>query len=385
MSYHRSQREVSRRSVLKHGAIASAVGLAGISAASGVAGANKRDSLVPTDYSTIQDAVDDATDGDTVCIQPGSYAEDVTVDTEVTVRGRTAPNSNAPARLDGQIEITTGADGTAVRRLRISPMETFPGGTFPDPAGVRVKASDVVVEHNVIEDFDADLSNGNGSFTMHGVQVFGADGGNVSNVSVRGNVIRGFSSDGFLGDWPKYGGIAAVKAQADVEDVTVSNNVIRDHHSAGWVWGVVLTPSGSAPGVPSDVTVERNHVTGLNDGSVYDVFGGPNDGRNVAPYPGSAVGIDGTADATGTTVRRNNLLAPNGAESKDQNGPLVAECNWWGDRSGPTHADNSGGVGTWALERGTAEIDYKPWLTAPAPSKACNGGQQPGHGSGNKL
>lgn len=382
MSDHRSQRGVSRRSVLKHGALASAAGLAGVSAASGVAGARKCDSVVPTDYSTIQGAVDDASVGDTICIQPGTYEEEVTVDTTVALRGRSAPNSNAPAHLDGRVRIEPGGDGSTVRRLRISASETFEGGTFPDPFGVRVKASDVVVENNVLADFNADLSNGEGSFTLHGVQVFGAEGENVSNVSVRGNVISGFSCDGVPGAWPKYGGIAGVKVQADVDGATVSKNVIRDHHSAGWVWGVVLTPSGSAPGVPRDVTVEQNHVAGLNDGNVYDVFGGSKDGRDEAPYPGSAFGIDGTADASEATVWRNNLLAPNGAESKDVDGTLVTECNWWGDRSGPTHDDNADGDGTWALERGSATIDYTPWLVAPAPSRACNGGEHPGQGNG---
>lgn len=246
-----------------------------------------------------------------------------------------------------------------------------------------VGASGVVVENNLIEGFEANLSNGEGSFTVHGVQVFGADDADVSDVTVRGNVISGFSSDGNSADWPKYGGIAGVKVQAGVDGATVSNNVIRDLHSAGWVWGVVLTPSGSASGDPSDVTVERNHITGLNDGREYDVFAGPNNGRNEAPYPGSAFGIEGSADASEATVRRNNLLAPNGAESKVQNGTLVAECNWWGDRSGPTHDDNDDGDGTWALERGSATFDYAPWLLAPAPSKACNGGEHPGYGNGN--
>lgn len=343
----------------------------------------KCDIVVPDDYGTIQAAVNNASAGDTICIKQGTYEEDVEVNEEVTLRGRNAPNSNNPATIDGRIAIEPDGDGTTVRRLRITDSEEFKGGTFPDPFGVRVKASDITVENNVIEDFAADLSDGGGSFTLHGVQIFGAEGEDVSDVTVRDNVIRGFESDGVPGEWPKYGGIAGVKAQADVENVTVEDNEITDHHSAGWVWGVVLTPSGSAPGVPKSVTVAKNDISELNDGSVYDVFTGANDGRDVAPYPGSAFGIDGTADASEATVEQNNLLAPNGAENKDQNNTLVAECNWWGDKSGPTDDDNSDGTGKWALERGSAAIDYTPWLTAPAPSKACNGGENDNNGNGN--
>ncbi len=377
------QPNVSRRSVLKRGAIVSAIGMAGATTAPGSAAAKQCDISVPDDESTIQDAVDASSGGETICIEPGTYVEEVTVDTAVTLRGRNAPQSSTPAEIDGRISIEPGADGTTVSRLRLTDSETFEGGTSPDPFGVRIKASDVTVEGNIIEELAADLSNGGGSFTLHGVQIFGAEGENVSDVTVRDNVIRGFTSQGDSSTWPNYGGIAAVKAQADVEDVTVEANEITDHHSAGWVWGVVLTPSGSAPGVPASVTVTENHIAGLNDGTVYDVFAGANDGRDAAPYPGSAVGIDGTADAAEATVERNNLLAPNGAESKDQDNTLVAKCNWWDDRSGPTHDDNADGSGTWALERGSAEIEYTPWLNAPAPSNACTGGKDRGNGPGN--
>lgn len=374
---------VSRRELLKRATVASAAGLTGVSAFSTSAAAQNCDAVVPDDYATIQDAVDDASSGDTICVRPGTYTEEVSVDEEVTLHGQTPPGSGNPVVLDGRVSVDAGADGTTVRRLRIAPSETFEGGTFPDPFGVRVQASDVVVENNVVEGLHADLSNGEGSFALHGVQVFGPEGADVSDVTVRDNVIRGFESEGDPTTWPKFGGIAGVKVQAGVDGATISDNEISDHHSAGWAYGVVLTTSGSAPGVPTDVTVEDNRVSAVNDSSVYDVFDGANEGRDSAPYPGSAFGIDGDADADEATVRYNNLLAPNGAESKDGDATLVAECNWWADRSGPTHDDNPDGTGTWALERGDATIDYTPWLGAPSPSRACVGGEDSGDGDGN--
>lgn len=370
-----SDQGVSRREVLKRGVAASAAGVT-VVAASGGATAADCDAVVPDDYPTIQAAVDAASAGDAVCVRGGTYAETVEVATPVTLRGESAPASSDAAVVDGWVSVEPAAAGATLRDLRITRSGTYPGGTVPDPFGVRVKAGGVTVENNVVEGLSADLSNGGGSVTLHGIQVFGADGANVSDVTVRGNVVRGFRSEGVPGEWPKYGGIAGVKLQAGVDGATVARNRVVDHHSAGWVWGVVLTSSGSAPGLPTDITVERNHLAGLNDGSVYDVFTGGNGGRNAAPYPGSAFGIDGAADADGATVRRNDLLAPNGAESKDGDGVLDAECNWWGARSGPTHDDNPGGGGTWALERGGAGISYMPWLVAPAPSGACVGGER---------
>jgi hypothetical protein len=370
---------ITRRDVLKgatvaSGALVSREMIGTVRATSGGGpGGGPCDLVVPDDYPTIQMAVDAADAGERICVRPGTYDEAVEIATPVTLKGRTAPHSDRPAHVDGRISVGSGGDGSRIARLRIAPTETFTGGTFPDPFGVRVTTGDVVVEHNLIEDFTADLSDGNGSLSLNGVQVFGADEAGISDVTVRGNVVRGFRNEGVPSVWPKFGGIAGVKVQANVERATVGDNVIVDHHSAGWVWGVVLATSGSAPGVPSDVTVENNHLAGLNDGSEYEVFTGPNEGRNAAPYPGSGFGIDGDADAKEATVRNNNLLAPNGAETKDGDGTLVAECNWWGSESGPTDDDNSGGTGSWALERGTASIDYTPWLVAPAPSNACVG------------
>ncbi|WP_336038226.1 hypothetical protein [Halobacterium yunchengense] len=372
---------LSRRSVLRRTTLASVAGLAGVTGLSASAAAQSCDAVVPDDYASIQAAVDDADAGDTICIEPGTYEETVRADEEVTLRGRTAPNGGNPATVDGYVSVE--ADGVTIRRLRITASETFDGGTFPDPFGVRVTAGDVLVEDNLVEGFRADLGDGAGSFTVHGVQVFGASGAGASDVTVRGNQIRDVRSDG--GDeWPEYGGVAGVKIQAGADGATVTDNEITDLHSAGWAYGVVLATSASAPGAPTDVTVEDNDVSELNDGTEFDVFTGADDGRSAAPYPGSAVAVDTGADATEATVRHNNLLAPNGVETKDDDGTLEATCNWWGDRSGPTDDDNPDGTGTWALERGDASADYTPWLNAPSPARSCVGGQTNGNGaSGN--
>ena len=371
---------VSRRKTLKRGALVTGglVGLVGPATANpgrGRGQGNKCDIHVPDDHSTIQAAVDVASPDDTICIEGGTYDEDVQVDVPVTLQGRPAPVSNNPALLDGQLTIQESGAGTMVRRLRITASDTFLGGAFPDPAGVLVRASNVLIENNVIEGFHADLNNGQGTFSLHGIQVFGKT--SLTDITIRRNLIRGFLSEGDSTTWPKYGGIAGVKLQADVSNATVTGNQITDNHSAGWVYGIVLTGSGSASGHPTNVVVEENSMNGLNDGSEFDVFSGGNDGRDTAPYPGSAFGIDEGARADEATVRQNNLLAPNGAENKDEETALSAQCNWWGAKSGPTDDDNSDGTGSWALERGGATIESTPWLIAPAPSNACRGGNRP--------
>lgn len=361
---------ISRRAVLRNSAVATggliASGATGTIAATpgkGKSQNQKCELVVPDDYGTIQDAVDNSNSGTTICVEPGTYSENISVDAEVTIRGRTAPTSGRPAVIDGWISLD--ADGAELYRMVVTRTSQFTtsDGFTPDPFGVRVAASNTVIADNIIYDL-TDAPNNNWG-AINGIQVFGDE--QLSNVMIRANEVRNTTKE-------VIGGVAGVKLQAAVTDVEITGNSVTDLHSPGWVWGVVLTGSSSTEGHPKKVLVEENTMDRLNDGSQFDVFEGDNEGRASAPYPGSAFGIDEGAGADKATVRYNNLAAPNGAESKDENNTLVMECNWWGAKSGPTNNDNSDGEGSWAVERGDATIDFTPWLTAPAPSRACVGG-----------
>ena len=61
------------------------------------AGLERRTLVVPRDFDTIQEAVDEAEPGDTVLIQPGVYVESVVVTTPGHDRGR-GPVPLGPAR-----------------------------------------------------------------------------------------------------------------------------------------------------------------------------------------------------------------------------------------------------------------------------------------------
>jgi hypothetical protein len=316
---------------------------------------------------SIQAAVDGATSGDVVCVKPGTYEENISVTTSVTVRGQTPPSGGNPVVVKGWVSLD--ADGSSLRRVVVT--RDKPADLNVDPFGIRITASDTEVADNVVHSISQEVQLG----SINGIQAFGNSP--LSNITIRDNVVRDFRNVDDTGD-PVFG-VAGIKLQANLSDVTVTGNEVRNLHSL-FGFGIVLTTSSSAAGVPKNVLVEDNTLEGINDGRVFDVFSGPNGGRDAAPFPGSAVAIE--ADAEEATVRGNNLLAPNGVENKDADDPLVAECNWWGDRSGPTDDGNSGGTGTWALERGGASVEYTPWLNAPAPSNACVSGEKPGNGNG---
>jgi pectin methylesterase-like acyl-CoA thioesterase len=74
---------------------------------------------VPADHPTIQEAVDAASPGDLVLIEPGTYNEAVKVTTEdITIRG----TDRNTVILDGEFELDNGifvveADGVAVENM----------------------------------------------------------------------------------------------------------------------------------------------------------------------------------------------------------------------------------------------------------------------------
>src|SRR6056297_1945216 len=75
----------TRRAVLRRGALTSAALAAGVGATSAPAAAHDRCTITvnddgSADYSTIQAAIDAAEEGDTICVEPGSYRGTVTVD-----------------------------------------------------------------------------------------------------------------------------------------------------------------------------------------------------------------------------------------------------------------------------------------------------------------
>lgn len=85
-----SRKDVTRRDVSRRTALRTiAVGGIGSIALGGTSAANpggKCDAVVPDEYTSIQAAVDAADDGDTVCVEDGTYAEQVVVNKSLTLQ-----------------------------------------------------------------------------------------------------------------------------------------------------------------------------------------------------------------------------------------------------------------------------------------------------------
>lgn len=101
------------------------VGLALYSSASTASAASTL--FVPTQYATIQAAVDAANDGDTIKVRPGTYVEQVSIDKDLTVTGAgagstiiRAPGTLVPGAVGNSIVDITGGASVAMSRLTVS-------------------------------------------------------------------------------------------------------------------------------------------------------------------------------------------------------------------------------------------------------------------------
>lgn len=373
--------EIDRRTVLK-GLSAAGAGAVGLTAGTGTVAADHCTTVVDddggADYASIQTAIDNASNGDVVCVESGTYDETIGVDRGITLTGKPDPDGPDPAVVDGSIEVS--ASDATVERLNVAPSTTFVAGGL-DPHGILVSGdlSGVTVRGNVVDGMNADSTGG--SVTINGVQVWNDGPGPLTGTVVENNVVRGMDNEGDpSAGWPNYGGAAAIKIQGVVNGTAVTGNTVESIHSAGWTYGVVTTHTANAPGVsPAATTVARNTIREVNDGSVYDVFDDP----LRAPYPGSAFAVDGDSLASEADATFNNFLdTPNGAQNKDTANTLDATCNYWDHATGPDVAGNHPGKGVGIL----GAVDYRPWNVrrigrGQNPEHSCVGGRENDRGN----
>ncbi len=125
------------------------------------------------DFNTIQEALDNAIDGDTILVEEGTYTESIVVDKQITI---IAGNGNGSTLIDG------GGSGAVVSitvpNVIISGFEI--GNSGEDEAGIAIHADDVEVNDNICSDNTIGiLVNGSGA------RVVGNDCSNNSGTGIK--------------------------------------------------------------------------------------------------------------------------------------------------------------------------------------------------------
>lgn len=327
-----------------------------------------------SDGDSIQNAVTAASSGATVCVEAGTYDEDVTVSTaEVTLEG---PNDGVPgdgdrgaeATINGQVVLS--ADGVTFDGFDVSPP---PATANSESEAVRVSNTPdgVTVQNNVVRDFGED---GLGDWLgVEGIVAFGGDDADaIEDVAVTDNYVHRLTGNDVKG------GAAGIMVQGNVDGATVEANTVAHiaQEATGWGQAVVVTGTGNHDVAPQNVDVIGNELR--------DVVANPD-----SPWFGVGVGIE--SDGTGYVVEDNQIrsnglgvevkaaadevtLSGNqitmnsefGATNSDDDATLDATGNWWGTRLGPTHDSNPLTATGMTGQPVSDGVDVTPWCLNPS-------------------
>jgi len=313
---------------------------------------------VPGDYPTIQQAIDAASDGDTIMVAAGLYEENVEIDKSLTLKGAQAgvdarnrsgaetiiePDEGTGIRIitaadrwvvvDGLTvqnaehgiatpEPTMAADIT-VRNVRvINPTEFGISPTFTLTTTVEycyVEGAIQAINAGALVPFDPTVATFRNNEIVN--SQFGITGYLGEDSLIEGNLVRDFATEGT--------GISG----------SFLNTEIRNNTVTGYVDGAGLSfEEHYGRDVSENVNVEGNTFT-RNDLGIY-VF-------------------DTQTTLTGITVNFNNIAGNYRYGVWNQGGEtLDATRNWWGDARGP------GGVGHGNGDDISTKVLYSPWLGA---------------------
>ena len=272
-----------------------------------------------TYYLTIQKAIDDAVEGGTILVHPGTYSENVVINVDqLTLESTTQYEAN----IQGHVRIE--GDGVSVVGFKITDFTNYWG----EYDGVWVFGQNAKVEDNLIDGTGIDpvANMVIGIQTLYGGTA-SADILNNQIVNVRmGIYIQAFN-----------GGLFVVRG-----------NTIE--HTA---WCAI--------GIDSDAGAEISGNT-INDCKVgVEIFRGNVEITENA-FAGGSTGMS-LYDVTDVVVKYNDIVGHSDYGVNNLDAEIVdATLNWWGDPSGPYHATtNPDGKG----DKVSDNVNYTAWLAHP--------------------
>lgn len=276
---------------------------------------------VPSQYATIQAAVDAAVSGNTVCVGIGTYNENVTINKSITLAGRGASKSiiNGQAQSYNIYGVSTVVILNASGNITVEGFRIIGAGTAPNDSSVLLlgSSSGAIIQYNHI------ISGNSGyAFYIQWIR---------SNDVIQNNILEGNNSNQ----------VFTSNHNGPTENEQILNNTFT---------GTVLVNSS------------------VSDSGVVFKFGGKNSiiKQNVFSTDGM---VDELMQITYTPniVTENNFSSPTDRKLRLSGGnlvPLNAENNWWGTTE-PT-----------ATEYGSANIigvvDYTPFALSPFPEYSLN-------------
>lgn len=314
---------------------------------------------VPEDYETIQEAIDAASDGDTIVVAAASYKENVTIDKSLTLKGAQA-GEDARNR-SGAETIIEPDEGAGIRILTVADrvvvidgftvQNTLHGITTPE---LGVMAADIIVRNvRVLNSSEFGISL---TFTEkatvencyvegleYGINAGALEPARPTEAVFRHNEVVNtrFGITGYL------------------EDSLIEDTLVRDFTEGGiGISGQFL-----------DTEIKDNTVTGYTRGGAltFEWHYGRELSRNVKvvgnTLKNNRIGVyvwDTQTELVGIAVNFNNISGNSyrGALN-DSSDILDVARNWWGASDGPR------GLGPGTGDYVSSRTVFEPWLGAP--------------------
>jgi len=325
---------------------------------------------VPGDYDTIQEAIDAASDGDTILVAAGLYEVNVEIDKSLTLKGAQAgvdartrsgpetiiePDEGTGIRIitaTDRVVVVDGltvrnaehgiatpeptmADDITIRNVRVlNPSEFGISPTFTTTTTVEycyVEGAIQAINAGALVPFEPTVATFRNNEIVN--SQFGFTG-YLKDSLIEGNLVRDFATEGV--------GIGG----------QLINTEIRNNTITGYVEGAALTfEEHYGRDLSENVKVEGNTFTG-NDLGIY-VFATQ-------------------TELTGITFNFNNIAGNSRYGIWNQGGEtLDATKNWWGHASGP------GGRGPGDGDDISTKVLYSPWLGAELGTEPMTWGVDP--------
>jgi len=347
-------------------------------------------------YLTIQSAVDDPT-CNPINVAPGLYPENVNIPRSLTLNGFQAGNPVA-GRTFAVLESTITGTGAAPPDITIQAANvTIDGFSLTNPGqstGILIKTAGdrAFITNNIIEDIGGQLFNDNTQaiYLENGPDDVTVVGNKISRIAG----IRTSNGGVFIGD---------SRSTNPSVRVLIEGNSISDIVSVMAGAYAIHVNNGNGNTANSDLRIVNNtidnldggrwvHAIGLEANTPRVVVNGNSISTLVSPpvpvtgppplviSTAVAVWFEANSSLGTAKVNQNNfnvtpaaygiavqtaIFAPSGPDVVD------GTCNWWGDPNGPGPVAPGPSV---LGAQVSFNVDFNPWLIAPAPGAVCVGG-----------
>lgn len=278
------------------------------------------------DYTRIQDAIDNATTGDTILVQSGTYYEHVNVNKQFILQG--VDTGGGKPVVDG------GGSGSPMRlsvdKITVDSFVTNNTGNVWCDAGIRVFSNNNTLrDNNVLDGCNGiDLSNSNGN-TLINNTVNSKNYAGISLSNSNDNTLIGNNASNSKGDYA-YG----INLYNSNNNTLIGNQASNNTEGVYWNFGITL-------GYSSNNNITGNVVTSNANGGI-SLWGSNNnntlDGNILDSNNESGIELGRSSNNNNVT---NNIMINNG------NGVSIWNFSNHNKVTNNTMTNNRNGIGIW--------------------------------------